>query len=254
MLEMLVGLATLTPADAQPAFIPIELPQFERPLIPCEVGAGDRVARRLAPPLRPMPAISSPFGPRWGRLHAGVDFPAPVGTPVYAVADGIVVRASSNPSFGNVVVLRLVGGGAVAGDHVLYAHLHAIDVAPGQTVRAGERLGRTGNTGRSSGPHLHFSHLIGVPEGQVRRVGPMGFRERDHAVDPMPLLRCATGVAGRPDGQTDGRTAPFTPPLPRPHPDRHPGFPPTAYGTDPALRGPAADGSFDTGRPETRSQ
>ena len=241
MLEMLVGLAAPTPADVLPVPLSIDLVQIERPLNPCGLSEP-----RFALPLRPLPAISSPFGPRWGRLHGGVDFPVLVGTPVYAVADGIVVRASPNRSFGNVVVLRLASGGPFAGDHVLYAHLHAIDVAAGRTVRAGDRLGTTGNTGRSTGPHLHLSHLVGLPEAQVRRVGPMGFRERDHAVDPMPLLRCAADAAIQPP--------PFRPPLPRRRVDRLPGFPATAHGADPELRHPAPDGSVGAGRPETRSQ
>ena len=241
MLEMLVGLAALTLDDVRPAPIQIDLPQLESPLGPC-----GRSAPRLALPLRPMPAISSPFGPRWGRLHGGVDFPVVVGTPIYAAGDGVVARASPNPSFGNVVVLRLTGDGPFAGDHVLYAHLYAIDVAVGRTVHAGDRLGTTGNTGRSTGPHLHLSHLVGLSEARVRRVGPMGFRERDHAVDPMPLLRCAADAATQP--------APLRPPLPRPRPDRLPGLPATAHGADPALRHPALGGSVGAGRPETRSQ
>ena len=241
MLEMLVGLAALTPADVLSVPLPIDLVQIERPVNPC----GQSVPR-LALPLRPMPPISSPFGPRWGRLHGGVDFPVPLGTPVYALADGVVARASANQSFGNVVVLRLTGGGPFAGDHVLYAHLHAIDVAVGRTIRAGDRLGTTGSTGRSTGPHLHLSHLVGLPEARVRRVGPMGFRERDHAVDPMPLLRCAADAAIQPP--------PFRPPRPLPRPVRLPGLPPAVHGADPELRHPAPDGSVGAGRPETRSQ
>ena len=179
-----------------------DLPRLERPLSACSSGGGTPQTTVLSPPLRPMPVISSAFGPRWGRWHAGVDLPVPVGTPIHAVADGAVVRASHNPSFGNVVVLRLTGPGRLAGDHLLYAHLHTFRVVAGQTVRRGDRLGATGNTGRSTGPHLHFSHLVGLPAGSVRRDGPMGFWEREYAVDPMPLLDCASaaGQARRPTG------------------------------------------------------
>ena len=208
MLELIVGLGELGADPDWPSAMLADLPQHERALAACTNGGDGVSPTALSPPLRPMPAISSPFGPRWGRLHAGVDLPVPIGTAIYAVADGIVVRASHNGAFGNVIVLRLTGTSALAGHHVLYAHLHTFNVAAGQAVRSRDRLGTTGNTGRSTGPHLHFSHLVGLPPGHVRREGPMGFWEREYAVDPMRLLGCAL-AAEQAERHTGDTPAPF---------------------------------------------
>ena len=203
MLEFMAALGEMELRADPPLRVMADVPRLERPLSACAGGDGTFRPLSLSPPLHPMPAVSSVFGPRWGRWHAGVDLPVPVGTPIYAVADGVVVRASHNAAFGNVVVLRLTGSGRLAGDHVLYAHLRTFQVVAGQTVRRGDRLGTTGNTGRSTGPHLHFSHLVGLPADRILREGPMGFWEREYAVDPMPLLDCAAtaGQAQRPTGK-----------------------------------------------------
>jgi len=117
--------------------------------------------------------VGSPFGAREGRAHEGIDLPAPTGTPVLAAADGQVVYAGSGVrGYGNLVVLQH------AGDLLtVYAHNSAIFVAQGQSVRAGDRIAAVGQTGRATGPHLHFE----VRQGQIPR-------------DPMPYLP-ATGGA-----------------------------------------------------------
>ena len=111
-------------------------------------------SRREALPayVRPVPGpISSTFGPRWGRLHAGIDFAIPVGTPVKAIAAGVVELASYDAGgYGHHVVVRHADG-----RRSLYAHLSTVREL-GERVVAGQVLGRSGNTGQSTGPHLHF--------------------------------------------------------------------------------------------------
>ena len=107
-------------------------------------------------------ARTSPFGwrndPITGerRFHAGSDFAAPDGTPIYAVADGIVVRAGYTDAGGGVIVIEhTVRGERVAS---MYVHMwaHGIHVAEGDTVTAGQRIGDVGSSGHSTGPHLHL--------------------------------------------------------------------------------------------------
>jgi murein DD-endopeptidase MepM/ murein hydrolase activator NlpD len=90
-------------------------------------------------------------GKMWSKgYHTGVDFAVPTGTPVLAVADGKIEKASWGASYGQQVVQKVPGG------WVIYAHLNAVRCKPGQTVTKGQIIGESGNTGNSSGPHLHF--------------------------------------------------------------------------------------------------
>ncbi len=117
--------------------------------------------------------ITSPFGNRRifnGRLksyHNGVDFRAPVGTPVFAANSGIVLLAQDLFYSGNVVVID-----HGTGIFTIYAHLSKIEAAAGQPIEKGQQLGLTGATGRVSGPHLHW----GVKVNGVA-VDPMQFVE-----------------------------------------------------------------------------
>lgn len=96
--------------------------------------------------------INSPFGRRWYRWHHGTDLKLAVGDPVKAVFDGIVrVRSYERYGYGHYVVIRHRNG-----LETLYGHLSKVHVVVGQEIRAGEILGLGGNTGRSTGPHLHF--------------------------------------------------------------------------------------------------
>ena len=101
--------------------------------------------------------ISSPGGlrinPVTGRreFHDGIDIAAPVGTPVVAPREGTVIAAGNSPTFG--VFLRLQHPDGYIS---FMAHLHGVTVAVGDMVRQGEKVAYSGNTGRSTGPHLHF--------------------------------------------------------------------------------------------------
>jgi len=110
--------------------------------------------------------VGSPFGARWGKPHEGIDLPAPIGTPVFAAADGRVVYAGSGVrGYGNLVVIKHAGDLLTA-----YAHNSVLIVSQGQPVRAGDRIALVGQSGHATGPHLHFE----VRSGQIPR-DPMSF-------------------------------------------------------------------------------
>ncbi len=96
--------------------------------------------------------ITSGFGYRRGRFHAGVDIPGPVGSPIVAVQEGVVIFAgNAGDGYGNRVDIRHPNGIVTR-----YAHGHQIYVSKGQYVQQGQVIMSRGNTGRSTGPHLHF--------------------------------------------------------------------------------------------------
>lgn len=103
--------------------------------------------------------ISDPFGMRWGRLHAGIDWATRTGTTVVAARGGVVTQAGWAGSYGYCVVITHSDG------HITrYAHLSQVDVTYGQEVAQGQRIGLSGNTGYSTGPHLHFEIIMyGTP-------------------------------------------------------------------------------------------
>ena len=110
--------------------------------------------------------IGSPFGARWGKPHEGIDLPAPVGTPVFAAADGRVVYAGAGVrGYGNLIVLKHAGDLLTA-----YAHNSVLLVSQGQAVRSGDRIALVGQSGHATGPHLHFE----VRSGQIPR-DPMSY-------------------------------------------------------------------------------
>jgi murein DD-endopeptidase MepM/ murein hydrolase activator NlpD len=114
--------------------------------------------------------ITSPYGGRrhpilgYVRMHAGIDFGAPYGSPIYAVADGVVTFAGRHGGHGNYVRLQH-GGGLGTG----YGHMSRIAVGNGTRVRAGQVIGYVGSTGLSTGPHLHFEAYRGG-----RTINPAG--------------------------------------------------------------------------------
>jgi murein DD-endopeptidase MepM/ murein hydrolase activator NlpD len=119
------------------------------------------------------PTLTSSFGVRNDpfngrhRMHQGVDIPGPIGTPVYATADGVVERAEWAGGYGHLVELNHGNG-----MQTRYGHLSKIIAQPNERVRRGQLIGLMGSTGRSTGSHLHY---------EVRIAGA--------AVDPAPYIR-----------------------------------------------------------------
>ena len=109
-------------------------------------------------------AITSGFGPRWGRMHEGLDIAGSSGTPIAAAATGTVISAGWSGGYGQLVVLDHGNGLSTA-----YAHLSSISVSIGQTVPQGSAVGGMGTTGNSTGVHLHFE--VRVNGGAVDPLG-----------------------------------------------------------------------------------
>lgn len=103
-------------------------------------------------PLMAVAPITSHYGPRWGRLHAGIDLGIPVGTPVVASLSGKVIIAGWLDGYGNTIVIRQPDGKT----ETYYAHLSSFQVKVGEFVKQGQRIAKSGNSGRSTGAHLHF--------------------------------------------------------------------------------------------------
>ena len=124
--------------------------------------AAERAVReaQLQRPLFVLPThgiFTSGFGYRWGALHDGVDMAGPVGTVIYAASDGIVKEAGyTNSGYGAWVLLQHADGTVTR-----YGHINSWTVAVGQRVFAGDQIATIGNRGNSTGPHLHFSVLLG---------------------------------------------------------------------------------------------
>jgi murein DD-endopeptidase MepM/ murein hydrolase activator NlpD len=109
--------------------------------------------------------VTSPFGYRWGRLHAGIDIGVPYGTPIHAAAEGTVVLAGWTGGYGNYMCIDHGGGLATC-----YAHQSSYAVSVGAHVEQGQVIGYVGSTGHSFGAHLHFEVRInGNP------VDPLGY-------------------------------------------------------------------------------
>lgn len=131
-----------------------------------------QAAERLLWPVPGYPEVTSAFGTRMhpvlrvARLHTGVDIGAPEGAPAVAAAAGKVVLVAEFQAYGRVVAIDHGGGLAT-----VYAHLSAVSVQEGEAVRLGDQIGRVGQTGQVTGPHLHF---------EVRRDG--------EPVDTTPFL------------------------------------------------------------------
>jgi murein DD-endopeptidase MepM/ murein hydrolase activator NlpD len=106
---------------------------------------------------------SDPFSGR-AALHTGLDFPAEIGTPILAAAGGVVVSTEPHPAYGNLVEIDH-GNGLLT----RYAHASRVLVKSGDLVKRGQTVAEVGNSGRSTGPHLHFEVLVeGVPQNPAR--------------------------------------------------------------------------------------
>ena len=118
--------------------------------------------------------ITTPFGKlgkHWsGGKHLGCDFAVPIGTPVLAMVDGKVTNSTWGKAYGNQVVMAVDGG------FLIYAHLNKLRCKPGQFIKKGEIVGESGNSGNSTGPHLHIEL-----RNQARWTGGT-------AIDPKAIL------------------------------------------------------------------
>lgn len=109
--------------------------------------------------------LTSPFGQRWGRLHAGLDIAPPDGTPIRAAGAGTVVLAGPQGGYGNFTCVQHTSALTTC-----YAHQSLIQTRVGAQVARGDVIGAVGNTGNSTGPHLHFeTRVSGSP------VDPMSY-------------------------------------------------------------------------------
>jgi murein DD-endopeptidase MepM/ murein hydrolase activator NlpD len=130
--------------------------------------------------------VSSEYGERWGKIHKGMDMAAHVGEPVYAIADGEVIYAGDGlTGYGNVVIVR-----HDRKTTSLYAHNSELKVKVGDQVSKGALVALLGNTGHSTGPHVHFE-----------------IRDGDVAVNPRNVLpKSKLGVLDQPAGAVVART------------------------------------------------
>lgn len=134
-----------------------------------------RIAAQKAPfaiPVKNRFRYTSGFGMRWGRMHNGTDFAAPHGTPIYSTADGVVTHAGWLSGYGRLVKIR-----HEFGIETRYAHMAKIRVKEGERVSRGQQIGDMGNSGRSTGTHLHYEVRAG-----------------DKAINPMTYIKAAKDV------------------------------------------------------------
>lgn len=134
-----------------------------------------RIAAEKAPfdiPIKSSFRYTSGFGPRWGRMHYGTDFAGAHGTPIYSTADGVVIDAGWASGYGRLIKIQ-----HEFGIETRYAHLAKIRVKVGQRVSRGQRIGDMGNSGRSTGTHLHYEVRVG-----------------GKAVNPMIYIKAANNV------------------------------------------------------------
>ena len=165
-----------------------------------------RLAQLLVPSTAPVVGpVGSGFGFRTdpitgrGALHTGLDFPADVGTPISAAAGGVVVNVEVHPGYGNLVDIDH-GSGLVT----RYAHASKVMVKAGDLVKRGQVVAQVGNTGRSTGPHLHFEVLVdGVPQNPARflagKAGPPTAQSAQVAERPRrarPAASAASDAGG----------------------------------------------------------
>ena len=159
--------ASVTVAEAQARLREVSVSRAARAEVEAAAAAA---AAEAARPKTVMPIhgarLTSTFGARWGKFHEGIDLAAPMMTPEYAAADGVVLRAGAASGYGQAVYIL-----HESGDVTVYGHMVKILVAPGQYVDAGEKIALLGNEGHSTGPHLHFEVRVGGEDG--KKVDPI---------------------------------------------------------------------------------
>ncbi len=142
-----------------------------------------KIKKMMIPTRSPVPDVGVGSGFGWridpftglSALHQGLDFPAEVGTAIYSAAGGVVVSQEAHPQYGNLIEID-------HGNDLLtrYAHVSRSFVKKGDLIKRGQKIAEVGNTGRSTGPHLHFEVLV-----------------RGVAQDPQKFLRMGAGPASR---------------------------------------------------------
>ncbi|MRG29340.1 peptidoglycan DD-metalloendopeptidase family protein [Laceyella tengchongensis] len=127
----------------------------------------------LGPPTKSA-VLTSRFGYRFHpirhirKLHAGIDLAGPVGTPIYAAGDGVVIRAGTSNGYGNLIIIDHGNGMQTWYAHMFPQHIY---VRPGQQVKRGDHIAGIGSAGWSTGPHLHFEvHVNGQPVDPLRYI------------------------------------------------------------------------------------
>jgi murein DD-endopeptidase MepM/ murein hydrolase activator NlpD len=105
-------------------------------------------------------SLTTCYCERWGQMHYGLDMAAPLGTPIYAAVDGVVLSAGPASGFGNAVYIQDEDG-----DVHIYGHMYYYSVKDGQIVHAGDQIAQVGDAGYSTGPHLHYEIHRGGRDG-----------------------------------------------------------------------------------------
>ena len=105
--------------------------------------------------------LTTCFCQRWGTMHWGIDLAAPLGTPIYAAADGVVLRAGPATGYGHAIYIQDADGNVE-----IYRHMKYYDVAARDVVSAGDQIAKVGSQGQSTGPHLHFEIHVGGMNGK----------------------------------------------------------------------------------------
>ena len=123
--------------------------------------AASRAAREPRTVLPTQGRLTTCYCMRWGQMHYGLDLAAPLGTPIYSAADGVVLKAGRVSGFGNAVYIQDADGNV----HI-YGHMRYYDVSAGDTVHAGDQIAKVGNEGFSTGPHLHYEIHRGDMNGR----------------------------------------------------------------------------------------
>lgn len=134
------------PPDSQSAYIQLPVPPADAQINP--------MSSKFIWPASGK--LTSGYGRRWGRMHAGIDIAGPIGTPIVAAAAGVVTKAGWNSGgYGNLVEIQHPDGSVTR-----YGHNSKVLVMLGQSVEQGQMIAEMGSTGRSTGPHCHFETLL----------------------------------------------------------------------------------------------
>jgi murein DD-endopeptidase MepM/ murein hydrolase activator NlpD len=123
--------------------------------------AASRAAREPEYVLPVSGRLTTCYCMRWGQMHYGLDLAAPLGTPILAASDGVVIKAGRASGFGNAVYIQDPDGNV----HI-YGHMRYYDVGEGDIVHAGDQIAKVGNEGYSTGPHLHWEIHRGDMDGR----------------------------------------------------------------------------------------